>query len=111
MCYIFSIVAFIIGVMLLTGRASFFIRGWRLTQKEEKENVNIKPLCINISIMFFLFSAILAVTGYSEAFREAWFKWAIIGWYALGMADLAFINKSKRYNNKSGAEIYITRPL
>jgi len=90
-----------IGIAFYSGNAASFIKGYQDMPDEEKRTVNIKPLCKNLSIMFFLAAAIFGIAGYSEWFRLGYFKGAMIGWIALCCADIVFINKSGLYVNKT----------
>lgn len=66
-------------------------------EEKEKNNIKIRPLLKNISVLFFIAAVIFGIAGYSERFRMEYFKWVIIGWFALGAADVIYIGKSKRF--------------
>jgi len=100
-CYTTAVVMLVIGIFFYSGKAAFYIKGYHNMPDEEKRDINIKPLCKNLSIMFFLASAVLGTAGYSEWFRLGYFKGAMIGWIVLCCADIVFINKSSRYVNKT----------
>ena len=72
-----------------------------LVKDEEKRAVNIKPLCKNLSVMFFLAALIFGIAGLSELFRASYFKWFMVGWIVLCCADIVFINKSGLYVKKT----------
>jgi len=97
LCYTVACIMAVIGVMFYTGKAASYIEGYSNMPEEEKRNINIIPLCKNISVMFFLAAAIFAIAGYVEVFRLDYFKWVMIGWIALCCADVVYINKSGRY--------------
>ncbi|MCL1835685.1 MAG: DUF3784 domain-containing protein [Oscillospiraceae bacterium] len=96
-CYMAAAMLLVVGVAFLTGKAPVFIKAYRLMPEEEKEKINIKPLCRNLSAAFLIAAAIFGAAGYSEVFRLIYFKWAVVGWLALCCADIAYIGKSKRY--------------
>jgi len=97
LCYTVACILIIAGVGFYTGKAASYIEGYRDMPDEEKKTVNIKPLCRNLSVMFFLAAAVFGIAGYSELFRLLYFKWTMTGWIVLGCADIVFINKSGHY--------------
>ena len=99
-CYLFAIIMLIVGITFFTGKALEYIKDFQATPEEEKKNINIKALCKNVSIMFFIAAAFLGAAGYSETFRLLYLKWMMVGWMILCCADVLYINKSKRYKTK-----------
>jgi 4-hydroxybenzoate polyprenyltransferase len=87
----------VIGFAFFTGMAVNFIKDYQDMEEKEKQNIKIGVLCKNISLMFFIAALIFAIAGVSEVFRQDYFKWVIIGWFALGSADVIYIGKSKRF--------------
>ena len=104
-CYVISAVMLVIGAAFFTGKAASYIKGYRDMPEDEKAKINIKPLCRNMSVLFFAAAVIFGITGYFETFRELYFKWAMLGWLVLCVLDLVFINKSKRYVKKSDSPV------
>ena len=96
-CYLTAIIMIVIGSVFFTGKAASYIKGYQMTPEDEKKNIDIKALCRNISAMFFIAAAIFALAGFSELFRTAYFRWAMVGWLVLGCADVLYLNKSKRF--------------
>jgi len=101
LCYAISFILFITGVAFYTGKAAARIKGFQDLPEADKKAINIKPLCRNLSVMFFLAAVIFGIAGYCEPFRLGYFKLAMTGWLALCCADIVFINKSKRYVNQN----------
>ena len=97
LCFTVSFILIIAGAVFYTGKAASYIKGYQDMPDEEKRTVNIKPLCKNLSIMFFSAAAIFGIAGYSEWFRLEYFKWTMAGWIVLCCVDVVFINKSGRY--------------
>jgi len=97
LCYTVACILVIVALAFYTGRAVSCIEGYSDLPDEEKKAANIKPLCRNVSVMFFLSAVIFGIAGYSELFRLLYFKWAMVGWIALCCADIVFINKSGAY--------------
>ena len=96
-CYIIAVAMTIIGIAFFTGRATSYIKAYQTMPDEEKRNINIKPLCRNLSMMFFIAAVIFGIGGFSEFFRLTYLKWTMVGWLILGCADVLFISKSKRF--------------
>jgi hypothetical protein len=97
LCYTVACILIVAGILFYTGKAASYIEGYRDMPEEEKRAVNIKPLCKNVSIVFFLAAVIFAIAGYSALFRLEYLKWTMICWIALCCADIVFINKSGLY--------------
>jgi hypothetical protein len=87
----------VIGFGFFTGMAVNFIKDYQNMEEKEKQNIKIGVLCKHISIMFFIASVIFGIAGFSEVFRQDYFKWVILGWFALGAANVIYIGKSKRF--------------
>lgn len=98
--YAVSFVLLIAAVVFFTGKAADYMKGYQTMPEAEKVQINIKALCRNLSVMFLTAAVIFGVTGYSEVFRELYFRWAMLGWFVLGILDLVFISKSKRYEKE-----------
>jgi 4-hydroxybenzoate polyprenyltransferase len=96
-CFVISIAMLVIGFGFFTGMALNFINDYQNMEEKEKQNIKTEVLCKNISLMFFMASVIFGIAGFSEVFRQGYFKWVILGWFALGVADVIYINKSKRF--------------
>jgi len=99
-CAIVSLGLTLVGIYFLTGKAARHIKGYQAMPEEEKKDIDIKALCRNISVMFFLAATVFLAAELSPAFRQGYLKWAMAVWLVLGCADVLFINKSKRYVKK-----------
>jgi hypothetical protein len=87
----------VIGIAFYTGKAVKYIKGYQDMEEKEKNNIKIDVLCKNMSLMFFLVAAILGAAGYSEVFRQYYFRWFVLAWFVLGIADIVYIGKSRRF--------------
>jgi len=96
-CLIIAIALIAVGTAFYTGIAVKYIKDYQRMDEKEKRNIKIRPLCKNISVMFFIAAAIFGVAGFSETFRQVYFTWCMVGWFALGVADVVYIGKSKRF--------------
>lgn len=99
LCYLISFVLLIVGVSFFTGIAASYIKGYANLPEEEKKKIDIKGLCRNISVLFFIAAGIFLLAGYSDVFRERYFRWFMVVWFIACGIDLWFIHKSKRYEN------------
>lgn len=88
---------FAAGILFFTGGAAKYIKDYREMDEKEKSNIKIRPLCKNISLVFFAAAVLFAVAAFSETFGQTYFKWCIIAWFVLGFADVVYIGKSKRF--------------
>jgi hypothetical protein len=110
-CFVISVAMLVIGFGFYTGMAVNFIKDYQDMEEEEKQNIKIGVLCKNISLMFFIASVIFGIAGFSEVFRHDYFKWVILGWFALGAADVIYIGKSKRFVHVYNPAVKETLPV
>ena len=103
LCYVAAVIMLIAGIVFFTGKAASYIKGYQTMPEEEKRNINIKPLCRNISVVLFAAAIIFGIAGYSELFRSEYMKWAILGWLIAGCADVIYIGKSGRFINNAAS--------
>jgi heme/copper-type cytochrome/quinol oxidase subunit 2 len=96
-CFTFAVILLVIGIAFYTEKALKYIKGYQEMEEKEKNNIKIDVLCKNISILFFIAALIFGIAGFSEAFRLNYFKWFMIGWFVLGIADVIYIGKSRRF--------------
>jgi len=96
-CYTTAVIMLVIGIGFYTGKAVEYIKSYQDMEEKEKRNIKIGVLCKNISLLFFLVAVIFAAAGASEVFRQNYFRWFMVGWFALGAADVVYIGKSKRF--------------
>jgi len=96
-CYTTAVIMLVIGIGFYTGKAALYIKSYQNMEEKEKRNIKIGVLCKNISLLFFLVAVIFAAAGASEVFRHDYFRWFMVGWFALGVADVIYIGKSRRF--------------
>ena len=95
--FVIAAIIFVVGIAFFTGKAAKYIKDYQNMEEKEKNNIKIGVLCKNISLLFFIATLIFGIAGFSEVFRQDYFKWVIIGWFVLGAADVIYIGKSKRF--------------
>jgi len=96
-CYTTAVVMLVVGIGFFTGKAVSYIKSYQDMEENEKNNIKIEALCKNISLLFFIAAVIFAAAGFSEVFRQDYFRWFMVGWFALGAADVVYIGKSRRF--------------
>jgi len=96
-CVVFGSIFVVIGAMFFDGLALRWVEGWQTMPAEEKEKIQIKPLCRNIGTAIILAGGIILAAGLFPAFADAGFRWAMVGWLVLCGLDVFYIGKSGRY--------------
>ena len=102
-CFLVSAGLLTVGVFFVTGKAPQYIKGYREMPEEEKKNINVKALCQNVSVLFFVMTAVFLAAGIFPELGARYLKWALVGWLVLCCADILYIGKSKRYEKKKPA--------
>lgn len=64
---------------------------------EEKEKIDIVPLCRNVGVIIMLSGVIFLLKGLWSGFTESWFTLTMVAWFMVAGADLLYIEKSRRY--------------
>jgi len=96
-CYGAALVSLGFAVAFFSGRGLALVKGYSGLAEEEKRKINEKALCVNVGFVFLLSAAFFGLTGFSETFRENYFRYAMIVWMVLCVADAYYISKSKRF--------------
>ena len=96
-CIIFGTAFVIVGVLFALGKVHPRLSAWKNMSQEEKEKINIIPLCRNIGEVILLSGIIFLLNGFLISFQEHWFTGAMIAWLIFAGLDVWFIGKSKRY--------------
>lgn len=97
---LFGLVFFIVGIIFFVGKGHVNLSAWKSMSKDDKSQINIKPLCQNIGGMIMLCGVIFLVSGLWGRFQEKFFIWSMILWLIAAGTDVYFIGKSERYINK-----------
>ncbi len=94
---LFGIVVVVVGFLAAIGKFHIFFKEWKRMPEDEKKKIKIKPLCRNIGTAIMLCGAILIVAGVWPYFMSEIFKWAMLAWFVLAIADCVYISKSGHY--------------
>ena len=95
---IFFGVLFILGGLLFAGgQIHSRMNLWKQMPQEEKDKINIIPLCRNIGEIILLSGILFLMDGLWPDFQEHWFTGAMVAWLIVAGLDVWFILKSNRY--------------
>ena len=96
-CVIFGTIFSVAGVLFAKGKLLPYLSAWNRMPPEEKEKIDILPLCRNVGEVILLSGIIFLIKGLWPPFRDHWFTAAMIAWLVVAGLDVWFITKSKRY--------------
>ena len=90
-CIFFGILFTLVGFWLAFGKGYRHLSLWKNMPQEEKDKINIVPLCRNVGEIIALNGIIFLMNG---------FVFAIIAWLIVAGFDVWYIEKSVRYRNQ-----------
>lgn len=96
-CLLFGAVFIVAGIMFACGKLHNHIKAWNSMTAEEKEDINIKPLCVNIGSMISICGVVFMLAGVFLFFRIHIFIWCMILWIIAAGIDVYFIGKNKKF--------------
>ena len=96
-CIIFGTLFAVAGLLFTTGKLLPYISAWKYMPQEEKDKINVIPLCRNVGEVILLSGIIFLLKGFWPSFQDHWFTGAMIAWLIVAGLDVWFISKSKRY--------------
>ena len=99
-CIIFGTTFVLIGILFAFGKLHSYFPAWKNMSLEEKETIEIIPLCRNIGGVILLSGIIFLVNGFWPSFQNYWFSAAMIAWWIVAGLDVWFISKSNRYKKQ-----------
>lgn len=92
-----GIVFTVFGIVFACGRGHIYLTAWKNMTREEKEKINIVPLCRNIGGVIALCVVIFIIKGVFNGFGGCPFTAVMILWLAAAGIDLWHISKSPIY--------------
>lgn len=98
-CIVFGITFIAAGIIFAIGKWHIHLSAWKNMTEEEKSEINIIPLCRNIGAVIMLGGVIFLLKAFIPAFAGKLFIVFMILWLIGAGCDLAYITKSKRYQN------------
>ena len=96
-CFIFGLCFIGAGLLFMGGKLHGYITAWKMMPQEEKDNIRIEELCVNVGGMIALCGLIFLLAGMNSLFKEKCFVWAMIGWIVLSGVDVYAIEKKGKY--------------
>ncbi|MCD7872688.1 MAG: DUF3784 domain-containing protein [Clostridiales bacterium] len=99
-CIFFGILFTAAGILFAFGKGHIHLSAWKNMPREEKEKINIMPLCRNIGALITLSGIIFLAKGLWSGLAVRWFVWAMISWIIVAGIDIWHISKSNRYRNQ-----------
>ena len=94
---IFGILFIVFGLLFGFGKLYTHISVWKNMPQEEKEKIDIVPLCRNIGEVILLSGIIFLLKGLCPSFTNHWFRGVMLAWLIVAILDILYISKSKRY--------------
>ena len=85
------------GILFAMGKIHERITPWNSLSKEEKSEIAIHPLCVNIGEVIALSGIILLLNGLIPSFKSHWFIFSMVAWFIVAGFDLWYIEKSKKF--------------
>jgi len=95
------IISIILGIIIISGKASFLISGYNTSSREEKEKYDIKALCAFVSSLLFLIAGMLIFRAVTIYLRIANLDNVIvIGFILIIILALVHMNTGNRFKRK-----------
>lgn len=96
-CIFFGILFITAGIAFACGKVHIHMSAWKSMPTEEKERINILPLCRNIGEVIALNGILFLMKGIWSDFDNHWFTGTMIAWLIIAGLDVRYIGKSNRY--------------
>ena len=93
----FGILFIVGGLLFAAGKVHKRLSDWKQMPEDEKEKINIGPLCRNIGEVILLSGILFLMDGVWPDFQEHWFTGAMVAWLVVAGLDVWFISRSSRY--------------
>lgn len=96
-CVFLGILFTIVGFLFFFGKAHIHLSAWKNMPQEEKEQIQILPLCRNIGGVIILSGIIFLLKGLWVDFSNHWFMGSTVAWLVIAGLDVWYMTKSQRY--------------
>lgn len=96
-CIFFGVLFLVTGLVFACGKGHCHLRAWKQMPPDEKETIDILPLCRNIGGMIALSAIPFLIRGLFIENTSLLFVCLMGGWLILAGCDVHYINKHKRY--------------
>ena len=96
-CVFLGILFTIAGFLFFFGKAHIHLSAWKNMPQEEKEQIQILPLCRNIGGVIILSGIIFLLKGLWVDFSNHWFMGSMVAWLVVAGLDVWYMTKIQRY--------------
>ena len=96
-CVFLGILFTTVGFLFFFGKAHIHFSAWKNMPQEEKEQIQILPLCRNIGGVIILSGIIFLLKGLWVDFSNHWFMGSMVAWLVVAGLDVWYMTKRQRY--------------
>ena len=100
-CILFGLLFIGFGIMFAMGKLHEIITPWKSLSEQEKNEIAIQPLCMNIGEVIALSGIVLLINGIIPEFKSHWLVISMVAWFFIAGFDLWYIEKSKKFKRMS----------
>lgn len=93
----FGVLFTLAGILFACGKGHIHLSAWKNMTQEEKDSIDILPLCRNIGEVIALSGILFLMKGLWSDFTNHRFVAAMIAWLIVAGFDAWYISKSNRY--------------
>lgn len=94
---VFGALFTIAGFLFACGKGHVHLKDWENMSIEEREKIDIKPLCRNIGEVIMLNGLIFLIKGLCPQFSNYFFITALFAWMIVAGIDVFYIERSQHY--------------
>ena len=90
---VFGLLA-VLSIVLLSGHGSWFISGYNIASKEEKEKYDEKKLCRTMGIGMTIIAILILIMGLFEKFLPAFFVYIVLGIIVIDVVVISILENT-----------------
>ena len=94
---VFGVLFTIAGFLFACGKGHVHLKDWENMSIEEREKIDIKPLCRNIGEVIMLNGLIFLIKGLCPQFSNYFFIAALFAWMIVAGIDVFYIERGQHY--------------
>ena len=95
-CLVFSFIFATCSILFLIGKGYLFIPHWETLTDEEKRDIPLKELSLNMGVVILACAILLFISGVSLYFRTHFFSLSMVLWLVGCGVDIYIIEKKWR---------------
>ncbi len=84
----------VLSIVLLSGHGSWFISGYNIASKEEKEKYDEKKLCRTMGIGMAIIAILILIMGLFEKFLPAFFVYIALGIIVIDVVVISILENT-----------------